>query len=282
MALRAVPDHPKFANLKATIRQPKGATLGWLEAIWHFAGRFTPQGNIGKYPDQAIETWVEWDGKPGALIAALIQTGWIDVDSTHRLLVHDWNQHADKATKNALQRANLTLFVRTSGVQCTYKNPEIEPAYRLPEPVPVPEPVPEPDSNTPPRAKKPLAEIETLYKLYPRHIGKEAARKAITKALSKKPFEDLLLAVHAFVRKCSQNGTEEQFIPHPASWFNAGRYDDEEFQPGYTIKPKGANANGKRNGKDYDALYRELGLEDEGDQALIDKYGNLPPGSDRL
>src|ERR1700676_33196 len=42
MALRAVPDHPKFAALKAALGTPKGATLGWLEALWHFTGRFTP------------------------------------------------------------------------------------------------------------------------------------------------------------------------------------------------------------------------------------------------
>lgn len=141
MALRAVPDHPKFASLKAVLKQPKGATLGWLEALWHFTGRFTPQGNIGKYTDEAIEAWVEWNGEPGMLIGALIHAGWIDRDETYRLLVHDWNQHADKATKNALQRANLTFFVRTLGVQSTNGIPESGTVYRLPEPVPVPVPV---------------------------------------------------------------------------------------------------------------------------------------------
>ena len=107
MALRAVPDHPKFANLKAILKQPKGPVAGWLEMIWHFTGRFTPQGDIGKYTDETIETWVEWDGEPGFLIAALIQTGWLDRDDLHRLLVHDWAEHADKATKNSMIRRKL-------------------------------------------------------------------------------------------------------------------------------------------------------------------------------
>ncbi len=55
MALRAVPDHPKFADLKARLGRPKYVALGCLETIWHFTGRFTPQGNLGKYTDQAIE-----------------------------------------------------------------------------------------------------------------------------------------------------------------------------------------------------------------------------------
>jgi hypothetical protein len=90
MALRAVPDHPKFANLKSMLGLPKGAALGWLEALWHFTGRFTPQGNIGKYTDQAIEAWVEWDGAPGTLIAAFVKTGWINVDDHKRLIAWQW------------------------------------------------------------------------------------------------------------------------------------------------------------------------------------------------
>lgn len=47
MALRAVPDHPKFAELKAILGQPKGPVAGWLEMMWHFTGRFTPKGTLG-------------------------------------------------------------------------------------------------------------------------------------------------------------------------------------------------------------------------------------------
>ena len=151
VALRAVPDHPKFASLKTIIAQPKGATMGWLEAVWHFTGRFTPQGDIGKYTDQAIEAWVEWNGEPGFLIASLIETGWLDRDQEHRLLVHDWAQHADKATKNSLTRANQTFCtptVRTPYVLHPYEKPESSTVYRLPEPEPVPEPVPVPEKRT--------------------------------------------------------------------------------------------------------------------------------------
>jgi len=157
MALRAVPDHPKFANLKAILGQPKGPVLGWLEAIWHFTGRFTPQGNIGKYPDDTIEAWVEWDGKPGELIAALIRAAWLNADPTHRLLVHDWAQHADKATKNALARAKLAFCVpgvRTpcsNAEPCTHTVLESGPPYGLPEPEPVP--VPEANARTSAKGK---------------------------------------------------------------------------------------------------------------------------------
>ena len=146
MALRAVPDHPKFTELKAVLRLPKGAVLGWLESVWHFTGRFTPHGNIGKYSDAAIESWVEWDGTPGALIAALLQTGWLDRSAEYRLLVHDWHVHADNATKLSVKRSGKP-FCRADEVHTvdskSLKEDEIATRRRLPvpEPVPGPEPV---------------------------------------------------------------------------------------------------------------------------------------------
>jgi hypothetical protein len=131
----------------AALNVPKFGALGILEAVWHFTGRYAPQGNIGKYTDQAIESWVGWNGRPGAMIEELIRCRWIDQDPVHRLLVHDWHQHADKATKNALGRAELsfcTPTVRTPSVRRPYKKPESSTASRLPEPVPEPEPGPEP------------------------------------------------------------------------------------------------------------------------------------------
>lgn len=74
------------------------------------------------------------------------------------------------------------------------------------------------------------AQIETLYGLYPRHIGKRAAGKAIEHALRLKPFDDLLLSVQNYARLVSKNGTDPQFIPHPATWFNRGSYDDDEVR----------------------------------------------------
>lgn len=114
MALRIVPEHPKFAHLQSILKLPKYGTLGILEALWHFCGRFTPQGNIGRYSDEKIESWIGWDGAPGLLIAALVESGWLDRDERHRLLVHDWREHADRTTRRNLAR-NGTEFIHLDG-----------------------------------------------------------------------------------------------------------------------------------------------------------------------
>lgn len=140
MALRAVPDHPKFAALKARLGVPKHVALGILETLWHFAGRYTPQGNVGKYTDSEIEAWLEWGGgETGVLIQALVDSRWLDRDSAWRVLVHDWPIHADKATKQALVRSKLQFCVPTVHTPGAH-NVDLS-ALPVPVPVPVPDPV---------------------------------------------------------------------------------------------------------------------------------------------
>lgn len=59
---------------------------------------------------------------------------------------------------------------------------------------------------------------------------------------------------------------------------------EQSVMRGYTglfeIAVSRGGQNGPRNGKNYSELYRELGLEDQGDQAGVDEHGNLPAGVD--
>lgn len=142
MALRSVPEHPKFARLQAILGLKKYQAMGILETLWHLSGRYAPQGNVGKLTDDEIESWIGWDGEPGALIAALIESRWIDKSSKHRLLIHDWSEHADNATKMSNKRKCVDIFqlcgdtVETSGdtVSRAYPEPEPEPVLTPPSP----------------------------------------------------------------------------------------------------------------------------------------------------
>src|SRR6185312_5436053 len=124
-------------------------------------GRFTPQGNIGKYSDLAIESWLEWDGEEGKLIDVLIKSGWLDVDDTHRLIVHDWHQHADRATRQTLKRSKLPFFVPDGSVSTHREHRDTESDHMsstqvtlpVPVPVPEPEPVPVPEAKATPRKR---------------------------------------------------------------------------------------------------------------------------------
>jgi hypothetical protein len=62
-----------------------------------------------------------------------------------------------------------------------------------------------------------------FWKSYPRIVGKPAARKAWSKV---KPEEiEGLMAGLEIWKRCPQ-WTDEQFIPHPATWLNQRRWED--------------------------------------------------------
>ncbi len=69
---------------------------------------------------------------------------------------------------------------------------------------------------------------ERIYGLYPRKVAKKAALKAIAKALKTVPGAKLTDAVTAYAAAVAQwPDGEHKFIPHPATWFNEGRYEDD-------------------------------------------------------
>lgn len=77
------------------------------------------------------------------------------------------------------------------------------------------------------------AECESVYQAYPRKVGKAAAVKAIGKALqvlakrgTPEPATWLLNRVEVYAG--SPAGQQGKYTPHPATWFNQERYDDDD------------------------------------------------------
>lgn len=67
------------------------------------------------------------------------------------------------------------------------------------------------------------AAFDDFWTLYPRKTAKIAARKAWEKHKCDGFAERILAAL----KRQLPHWTESRFIPHPASWLNAGRWDDE-------------------------------------------------------
>jgi hypothetical protein len=71
---------------------------------------------------------------------------------------------------------------------------------------------------------------EDVYMAYPLHVGKQAAIRAIKKALKDTncglPF--LLGKVQEYTRAVSDWPVQDRkYVPMPATWFNRGSYDDD-------------------------------------------------------
>ena len=76
------------------------------------------------------------------------------------------------------------------------------------------------------------ADVEAVYNLYPRKVGKGDALKASGKAIQAikargeaDPVGWLKAKVKTFAE--SPAGQAGKFTPHPATWFNQGRFDDD-------------------------------------------------------
>ena len=82
------------------------------------------------------------------------------------------------------------------------------------------------------------AEFEAWWAAYPRKSGKVAAFEAYKRAKKKigpgAP-EKLAAAVTDLAKAMA--GKEERFIPHPTTWLNQGRWDDEPFKPAPGLLP---------------------------------------------
>jgi len=108
----------------------------------------------------------------------------------------------------------------------------LPPSSSLPSPM-VPSPASIANTITPPPSLSPsilsltptrldAREFELFWDLYPRKIGKGAARKAWIKALTKTDPATVLSAV-----KSQPWPADVQFLPHPATWLNQERWTDE-------------------------------------------------------
>jgi len=70
-------------------------------------------------------------------------------------------------------------------------------------------------------------ELEAFYvfwKIYPRKVGKGAARKAWEKALTKQPADKIIAALERF-----KFDEDPRFRPHPTTWLNGERWEDEQI-----------------------------------------------------
>ncbi len=87
-------------------------------------------------------------------------------------------------------------------------------------------------------ASKSRGECEEIYEAYPRKVAKPDALRAIQKAMSRgTDFAGLLARTKLYA---SLVDSDQRFIPHPATWFNQERFNDDPqtWRNGSAAKPK--------------------------------------------
>lgn len=77
------------------------------------------------------------------------------------------------------------------------------------------------------RTKELEGAFENFWSQYPRKVGKQAAKRAFDKAAAK---YDVDVILEGLVRmNADPNLPPKEFLPHPATWINEGRWEDEPY-----------------------------------------------------
>jgi hypothetical protein len=96
------------------------------------------------------------------------------------------------------------------------------------------------------------SDFQNFYNSYPRKVGKQTALKAFVKALEIASVDEILSGTIRFAH--DPNLPVEQFIPHPATWLNAGRWEDGPL-PARQMSPE------EREAKELAAIARRRELD---------------------
>lgn len=114
-------------------------------------------------------------------------------------------------------------------------------------------------------------DFESFWTAYPRKIGKQAALKAWQRATGKPPIQAIIEAIRQQAQSEQWRKDGGQYIPHPATWLNQGRWDDkpeiERPQRVCTLDAYAAEAKAKKEAERLASLKRGgilIGYDDEG------------------
>ena len=69
--------------------------------------------------------------------------------------------------------------------------------------------------------------FDEFWDAYPRKIGKGAARAAFAKAKHLTTIPQIIDAARAYAAFVEETGVDRQYIPHPSTWLNGERWDDD-------------------------------------------------------
>ena len=104
--------HPKTKELAFTLEIPLPHAIGLLELMWAFVAQQTPQGNIGKWSNAVISDAAGWSLDADKFVDALIQVRYLDRCQQHRLLVHDWPDHAPNWVHAKLKKQGKQFHIK--------------------------------------------------------------------------------------------------------------------------------------------------------------------------
>lgn len=215
------------AALRATTT-PTGEQLATSRIVTlHALATFTNEETHECYP--SIETLMRHTG----LSRNAIRAAFKDLEA------YGWLTRRHRTARTTVYRINIDAITDANRRERKPKDynaveAPVEPVEaETPAPVPA-VPAPSTGDLAPIKTKKKssTARVESdfldFYAAYPRHVGKEAARRAFVKAVKAgTPAADIVEGARRYAAATAAAGTETRYVAHPATWLNAGRWSDD-------------------------------------------------------
>ncbi len=238
------PRHRKTRRLERLI----GNDARWVPVyLWLYTiENARNSGDLSHLTAEDLAAVLDYHGDATALRAALITAGFLDDVG----MVVGWSERYAQRFAFYERRAKLAADrrwgKRDDASSTAVASPSIPPQSAPPPPSTPPTLDQRPDLTGPDLTlgsiakhsssmlqasrKHDAAAVCAVYDAYPRKVGKAAALKAIDRAIKSGAItaDTLLAKVKAYAAAVATwPEADRQFIPHPATWVNAGRYDDD-------------------------------------------------------
>lgn len=231
-----------FDNPKVVAVPPPARCLHLASICWSAQYR-----TDGRLPPHMIERLCAYAGADRSHADALVLVGlWELRDGSDDYFVHDYLDYNTPSSEVDAKRSQSRDRVRRYRER--QASPQVSdptsPSSRVTSrvtngvtnacvtPVEVEVEV-EVEKTTPPTPSR----FDEFWTLYPKHVGKTAAQKAWAGALKRADADAVLAGLKASLP--GLRAKDPQYIPHPSTWLNQGRWEDEpagdgERMPRYT------------------------------------------------
>lgn len=160
-----------------------------------------------------------------ALASSLVSAGfWLedehDGEAGYRF--HQWAEYQPTRAQLEVKREQARERMNRVRANKQGTSQEVTPTPTRPDPT---------NKNTPSRKRsdsdKAGPDFDAFWAVYPKREGKEAAARAWLKAVKIADAATITAGARAAVALWTAENRERQFIPHPATWLNGGRWQDE-------------------------------------------------------
>jgi hypothetical protein len=112
--------HPKFVSLQRSLGLPLFQTIGLLESLWILAALHADDGDLSRFSEVDIGSFLQWPGDPKELVDLLVEHRWLDRTESG-LQIHDWDQNCpryihDRRQKRLKRQTNATVSQNISDI----------------------------------------------------------------------------------------------------------------------------------------------------------------------